>query len=183
MAVEWEDIQGAATRMFSVWTSGGDLSFAKEAWGHLAEAGLTEDESPASETQSLLRLVALCRIYEQFSAAKWDEDPDTPILYMAEDLPIDSLSLGLLAAEHLDSDEWRFSESVDMLEAALTAVVDELEPGVQACLIEAYGGETGLYKRLCRTASNREEDEDDSEDFDPEGPNVNAYAFLKDGKL
>src|SRR5271169_1724014 len=38
MAVEWDEIKKAASGMFNVWTSGGDLAFAKECWGHRAVA-------------------------------------------------------------------------------------------------------------------------------------------------
>lgn len=175
----WEDIERAAAKMFNVWTSGGDLAFAKEAWGHLEAAGLTDDDGVAAATETYLRLIALCRIYEEFSGAKWDEDPDMPISFLAEDLDIDRFALGLLAGPHLQDGDWRYVEEFEMFKAALTAAVESFRPEVFECLRRAYGGDTCLYQRLCRTRS--DSDEHDYEDFDITGPNMDAYDFVKHG--
>jgi hypothetical protein len=42
----------ALSGMFNIWTCGGDLAFAKEAWGHLTAAGLTEDYSIVAATET-----------------------------------------------------------------------------------------------------------------------------------
>jgi hypothetical protein len=73
MALEWSDIETAASRIFNIWNSGGDLAFAREAWTHLAAARLADDEGPVARTQSLLRLLALRQICGEFSSAKWEE--------------------------------------------------------------------------------------------------------------
>jgi hypothetical protein len=86
VAVEWEDIEGAAAKMFNVWTSGGDLAFAKEAWSHLAAAGLTEDYSLVARTETYLRLIAVRLIYGEFCKTKWDEDAEDEIVFLAEGL-------------------------------------------------------------------------------------------------
>ena len=38
--IGWEEIEEAASKMFSVWIDGGELKWASEAWGHLRNAGL-----------------------------------------------------------------------------------------------------------------------------------------------
>jgi hypothetical protein len=179
MSVAWPDIEAAASRMFNVWTSGGDFDIAREAWSHLEAAGLTDDGSPALATESRLRLIALCRIYEGFCAAKWDENPDTPVTLLAEDLEIDRLSLGLLAAPKLEPGDWLFADEFEAYRNALTSAVKVLQPQVHDCLRAAYGGDTGFYQRLSRTRSNSDERDDD--DFYLEGGNVDAYAFVKCG--
>jgi len=179
MPLRWEEVEEAAAGMFRVWTSCGDLDFAKEAWGHLETAGLTNDDDIVSKTQSCLMLVALCRIYLAFSKAKWDEDPDTPIMFLAEDLYIDQVALGLLAAPNFPRHGHNPPgfEPLDLYENALLAATIMLEPQVFACLRRAYGGDMGLYTRLCRTRSNNQEH--DGDDFDITSPNMDAYDFLK----
>ena len=38
--LKWEEVESAATKMFSVWVDGTELEWAKEAWSHLTAAGL-----------------------------------------------------------------------------------------------------------------------------------------------
>jgi hypothetical protein len=177
VAVEWEDIEGAAAKMFNVWTSGGDLAFAKEAWSHLAAAGLTEDYSLVARTETYLRLIAVRLIYGEFCKTKWDEDAEDEIVFLAEGLDFDAL--GLLAAPHMDGGGIEFEEQFDLFEAALTASSAALRPEVFECLQKAHGGDNGLYMRLCRTADNS--DESDQSDFDLTGNNLSAFSFIEQG--
>lgn len=178
MALDWIDIEPAAAGMFRIWTSGGDLAFAKEAWTHLAAAGLTDDDTPLLATQAQLRLIAIYRIYERFSRFKWDEGDEMPIVFLAEGMEVDRLALGLLAAADRKVD-WPALEGIDMYEEALRSAVDSLRPSVFECLRKAYRGDTGLYVRLSRTRSNDPEDDDNA--FDLTGLNVDAYAFVRFG--
>jgi hypothetical protein len=59
VAVEWDDVERAASNMFNIWTSGGDLAFAKEAWDHLTTAGLTEGYGIVATAETYMRLIAL----------------------------------------------------------------------------------------------------------------------------
>jgi hypothetical protein len=52
--------------MFNVWIDGTELKWAKEAWKHLAKAGLTEATTILEITATKLRLVTLARIYHEF---------------------------------------------------------------------------------------------------------------------
>lgn len=179
MPVGWDEIESAAAGMFDIWTSGGDLAFAREAWEHLRAAGLADDDTPALATQARLRLIALYRIYEGFCLAKWNENPDTPIAFLAEDLQIDRLALGLLAAPHMHPGDWLAVDEFEMYEVALAAAVKALRPEVLDCLKKAYGGDSALYQRLSRTRSNN--DEYDDRDWDIEGGDVDGYAYVKYG--
>src|SRR4051794_12458933 len=96
--VSWEDLEPAAGKMFKVWVGGGELEWAKECWQHFAAKGLTDSANVIEDTASRLRLVALARIYEEFCGLAWDENPETPVDYLAEDLELDSVALGILAA-------------------------------------------------------------------------------------
>ncbi len=180
MPVEWEEIEKAAAGMFNIWTSGGDLAFAKECWRHLTVAALTEDDSVVSRTETYLRLVALRLIYGGFCATKWDENAETELTYLAENLEIDQIALGLLAAPHIERGGIIFEDEYDLREAALTVAVDAVRSDVFECIRNAYGGQTGLYLRMSRTAGN--EDIDDEADLDPYSNNLIAFNFTERGK-
>jgi hypothetical protein len=167
--------------MFNVWTSDGDLDFAKEAWGHLEKAGLTDDSGVAGRTETILRLIALCRIYREFCARQRDENPDPPIRYLAEDLDIDPLSLGLLAAPNMLDDDWKFEEAFQLEEIALIRATGALCPDILDCLRRVYGGKKSLYLRLCQTRSNHLES--DAEDLAITDFNLDAYEFVSHGYM
>jgi hypothetical protein len=178
MAVEWDEIEKAASGMFNVWTSGGDLAFAKECWGHLSAAGLADDDNIVFRTEAYLRLIALRVIYGEFCAAKWDASADTEIIFLAEDLGIDRLALGLLASPHLAGDVY-IEDDRELFERALTVASEAVRSETFECLRRAYGGEIGLYQRLCRTDDDRSEDY--ASDVDLSGNNMAAFEFIDRG--
>ena len=180
MSLAWEDIRGPASKMFNIWTSGGDLDFAEQAWQFLQAAGLVSGDDIVSKTKSCMVLLALCRIYLAFCEAKWDESADIPISFLAEDLDIDPVALGLLASGEMSKYvQDLYFEAFELRENALVAVTKLLEPQVLECLRTAFGGSTGLYLRLSRTRAN--DDEQDGNEFEVTGPNMDAYDFLNHG--
>ena len=131
-------------------------------------------------TGTYLRLVALRLIYGEFCAAKWDESTETEIVHLAEDLEIDGLALGLLASPHMEDGGLSIIDERDLREAALIAAVEAVRTGRFECIRNAYGGQTGLYKRLSRTAGN--DDSDDGSDLEPTGNNLGAFEFTESGR-
>ena len=189
MTVGWDDIEAAAKQLFNVWTNGGDLDWAKEAWGHLSNAGLTNAFSFVDRTLVNLRLVTLAKVYQDFARAKWDENLDRSFSQLAESLEVDRLALGLFAASSALTDDWAYHEDkYDLYEAALAAAVESLRPELFKCLCNAYGDVTSLYRRLCKTVSPILDDEDadaveddDSDDFEVTGQNEEAYLYVTQG--
>lgn len=176
MPVEWEDIEAAAKHMFRIWVEESDLAFAKECWGHLVAAGLAGDNTIMDRTQTYLRLIALRLIYGNFCEAKCDEPAEDDVAYLAEELPLDELALGLLASEYLGGEAWQFDKEYDLREAALIAISNELRPEVFSCIRKAYGGRDGLYRRMSRSTKNDEIE--DNSDFEPTSNNLRAYQAL-----
>lgn len=183
MSIEWEEIKKAAAQMFNIWESGGDVTFAKECWSHLAEAGLTGDDTAVTRTETFLRLVVIRQIVADFSAAKWEENADTEITYLVESLAIDSLCLGLLAAPHLEHGGALFEDEYELREAALTAVADALKAETFDCIQAAYGGQTVLYRRLSAMALSMDVDYNDQEnDFEANANNLPGFEFSEHGR-
>jgi hypothetical protein len=175
--------------MFRVWTSEGDFDWAREAWAHLSKAGLTREFGYLDRTLVSLRLVTLAKIYQDFSGAKWDENPDDSFSELASHVEVDPLALGLFAGSNASYEDWEtFEEEFDLREVSLAAACEALRPGIFECLSKAYGGTTGLYIRLSMTCSgvvsgdDSESDEGESaDDLDITGPNMDAYEFVTSG--
>jgi hypothetical protein len=188
--VTWDDIKGPASEIFDIWSSGGDFQWAQEAWRHLTAAGLTSINSHADRTTVSLRLMMLGKVYEEFCAAKWGENPDRSLTMLAESVDIDRLSLGLLAAKAgCDGDEADIED--ELYENALVAASAHVREELFTCLRDAYGHEGELYARLCKTSGGIEtvsgngagdDIEEDTEDaFAVTGSNLQAYTFITNG--
>ena len=170
----WADVRDAAAKMFNVWVDGDELAWAREAWGHLHPAGLTGEETVLEITAAKLHLVTLARVYEEFCGLAWDENPETPVNYLAEDLDIEPVALGILAAS---ADAGELKEMVDadeLLESALIAASDCQRQEVFECLKAAYGSDAQLYTRLWQTRSATEE----GEEFEPNARTGPALQYV-----
>lgn len=176
----WNEVRDAASRMFYVWDCGGELAWAEEAWAHLYEAGLANDGSILEHTAAKLRLVTLARVYEEFSGLAWDENPETPLDYLAEDLDIDNLALGILAAS-AGGDFEDTADEYELRELALLAVTNRQRREVFECLSAAYGGAINLYTRLWKTRSPDQGEDCDGEEFEPTPRKANAMHFVTSG--
>ena len=151
--IDWDEVEDAASKMFNVWGAMYELDWAKEAWGHLCAAGLTSRQTFLDETAAKLRLVTLARIYQEFCGLAWDEDPETPIDYLAEDLHIDPLAIGVLAGSIGRDELEEAGEEYELHQAALTVVTDNQRQEIFECLKAAYGNEFKLYSRIWHTRS------------------------------
>jgi hypothetical protein len=182
-SVAWSEIEHAVPDIFKVWWSGGEHEWAKEAWDHLGQSGLTDASTILEYTKVYLRLVTLGRIYEEFSGIAWDENPETPVDYMAENLGIDPIALGILAAtDDLSADT--SSSSTDLREAALIAATDKLRFEIFNCLKSAYGSAEAIYSRMWHTMNNDwsdDENERNFEEFEVTQRNAAALNFVQNG--
>ncbi len=177
----WSDVAAPAAKMFKVWMDGSELKWAEEAWGHLHAAGLAGRESILEETAAKLRLVALAQIYQEFCGFAWDENPETPLDYLAEYLEINALALGILAAAS-DADEFNDAgDEYELREAALVAVTQGQRTEIFRCLKDAYGGEVQLYTRLWHTRSADAEEDSEDDEFEVTGSNSVALNYVMNG--
>ena len=161
--IGWDEVEEAASKMFSIWIDGHELDWAREAWDHLCAAGLTTRETFLAETEAKLRLVTLARIYHEFCGIAWDENPETPTSYLADDLQIDGLAIGVLAVSIGCNELQEAVEEHELHEAALIAVTDNQRREIFGCLRAAYGDEYRLYSRIWHTRSERADDEREAE--------------------
>ena len=178
--IAWDEVESAAKKMFDVWVHGAELKWAKEAWRHLRKAGLTTGATILEITATKLRLVTLARIYEEFCGIAWDENRETPLTYLAEDLEIDPIALGILAAK-ADPDTFEeLTENDSIEEAALTAVTDAQRDEIFQCLRNAYGNEIRLYTRIWHTRRPMTEETEGNE-FEVTAANAMALEYVQNG--
>lgn len=176
--LQWDEVDDAAKKMFDVWLIGSELDWAKEACSHLAAAGLLNALTLLDLTAAKLRLVTLALIYQEFCGFAWDENPETPVGYLAEDLDIDPVALGILAGR-VESDEFEDStDEYELRQAALWAVTDSQRHNIFECLRAAYGDELKLYSRIWHTRSPLDSDGDEWEVTDR---NSAALEFVSNG--
>lgn len=178
--VTWEEIAPAAARMFHVWFGDGEIKWVEECWQHFGDSGLTQRTTLLEETATYLRLAALAQVYEEFCGLAWDENPETPISYLAEHLKIDPLALGVLGAIASPDAFADAVDDTDLSDAALGAITDSQRPEIFACLCQAYGGEVALYSRMSKTNHSADEP-DDADEFEVAGPNSAALSYVMNG--
>ena len=147
--IGWDEVEEAAGKMFTVWINGNELKWAKEAWTHLAAAGLTGAATTLEISATKLRLVTLARIYHEFCGLAWDENPDWPPSYLAENLEIDPVALGIIAAATPRRNDFEeLTEDDSLLDEAVLAVINSQRADIFECLKSAYGDEIRLYSRM-----------------------------------
>lgn len=177
-SVAWDDIESSARQMFHVWMGSGEIEWVRECWQHFANEGLTGCLSALDTTATHLRLLALARIYEQFCGYAWEENPETPLSYLAEKLSIDPLSLGILAGAAAPTSFDDDLDEFDLREAALMAATDAMRKEIHTCLSKAYGGDMALYCRMATTNLNPDAEADE---FRTTNFNYPALQFVTDG--
>lgn len=178
--ITWEKVSKAASKMFHVWCGDGEIRWVEECWGHLAEADLTGNGTPLEATATALRLISLARIYEEFCGLAWDENPETSIDCLAEDLDLDATALGILGAQASPDAFEHAEDEYELREAALTAAADARRQEIFECLSKAYGGAVPLYSRMSQTNQSAEE-ENDQDEFEVTGSNGVALSFVMNG--
>jgi hypothetical protein len=178
--VNWTDVEDAAREMFRVWVDGGELQWARECWQHLTKKGLTSNSSLLEENAVYLRLVALARYYAEFCERAWDEVLDRSLDDTAENLDIDPVALGILAATARPKAFKHVVDESELREEALEAVTSAMRREIFDCLAEAYGGDIALYSRMSQTNRSSDE-EDDGDEFDVSGYNMRALEYVRNG--
>lgn len=190
-SIPWDEVEGAARAIFSVWAYGREFEWAKECWRHFQAAGLATYEGEFETTVAYLRLVTLGRVYREFCAVMWDEDTtDYPLTDLAEELSINPVALGILAAREVEQDFDGAEDEHQLRERSLSSAITILRPEVFACLLEAYGGDLQLYSRMAATQNSQdgESEERDQEEnlfdssiFQPTGRNASALSYVSNG--
>jgi hypothetical protein len=180
--IAWDEVEDAAAKMFNVWVDGAELKWAKEAWKHFAKAGLTEGSAILEITATKLRLVTLARIYHEFCGLAWDENPDWPVSFLAENLEIDPVALGILAAATPDRNDFEdLTEDDGLIDQALMAVVNSQRHEIFECLSTAYGDAIKLYTRIWYTRSPAAEKDSEYDEFRVTDQNAAALDYVMNG--
>jgi hypothetical protein len=144
---------------------------------------LTNGNTVLETTAARLRLVTLGRIYEEFCRLAWEENPETPLEYLAEFLEIDPVALGILASTGSTDDITDAIDEFGLRVAALQAATDSQRKVIFQCLEAAYGGPVKLFSRLWHTRADAAEADDDLPEFEPVPGNCSALEYVQNGFL
>lgn len=165
--LEWDDVQPAAERGFSIWSGGSDLQWAKRAWGALVRAGLASYHGELDRCRIAVRFLALVGIYSDFCLAAFDEDAPPDYADLAAELDVSPFRVGQLAGE---DDAWdEPDDEGTLVEDVLRSLADAARPEIVPTLRDAFGGVSGLFVALWRTASDDDSGEAPGADREEDG--------------
>lgn len=141
--VVWEDLEREANFLFTIY-GGREQGWVEEAWGYLADKGLTAYETERDRTLVLLRLFALAEFYWEFCANAWDERHEIYLSDWACELELDPFRVAQLAGPdfHIDDD------CDDLTGEAVLMLVCREAPHVIAALVEGFGSVDELFVAL-----------------------------------
>jgi len=191
--IEWDDIEYAAKKMFSVWVDQPELLWARSAWKILEEAGLSEYDNELERHSVFFRFLVLGGIYRDFCCIAWEECTEKDYDEWAEYLDLDSFIIGLAYAKINEYDP-----NDDLCQNdALKYLIEEKRSKVVCELIDSFDGVSGLYGTLWKSRQSYEEtdyiDEEETEfilpgmiegtdPFSPMTPaRTNAYCWVDEG--
>jgi hypothetical protein len=153
--MDWEQIQPIAAKIFRVWSSGGDLDWAEQAWDILFKSGLTDYEDKLERTQVIIRFLALIDFYYGFCIGFRQEYLEPDFWDWAALLEIQSFQIGQL----IGSDS-----GVDNEQQALLHLVSE-EELVLPALEQGFQGRKALFISLWRSSLPSEWNDPHDQDY------------------
>ncbi len=175
--VNWEDVACAGDDIFNVWFGNPELQWAKVAWQKLREAGLTTYGSEIERHVVLCRLLVFGGIYHDFCRMAWDEWPDRPYGYMAEELELDHFILGRLYERLPDKCKDDEIKPFDALEP----VVEAERSAVVSALLDGFGSETALYMSLLNSQKTHDEEDEADAASSGEPDSLRGYMWVSEG--
>lgn len=146
----WPAVEGAARELFNVWMDTSEMRWAEESWALLGQAGLTQYENDVGRCQAAIYLLTLATLYRDFCFLAWDEYAPLELDWGADLLDISPLRVGQLVGTGDDAVD--DGDDAQALEAALGRLVSDARLPVLATLFQRYGGVTGLFIALWRSA-------------------------------
>jgi hypothetical protein len=167
----WSELEHVAEEAFRVWTTGGDLAWARYAWDVLTRAGLANFRTEQDRCKVAIRFLALAGFYLEFCETAFEERIEPDYTGWAPELNVSPFRIGQLfsSAEVEEDDELA-------VESALEHLVDEARAEVVGALVRGFGGRSGLFVAMWRTAAAEEDDEADAESDEEI---LNAVTFNK----
>jgi hypothetical protein len=179
----WDEIKPDAPKAFSIWGSGSDFEWAKEAWTLLMKSGACSYNSERERHIVIGRFLALASIYRDWCSIVFDEMQEDEPLYWVEDLDVRPIFIGqALADEPLFDDD---------LSDALSILLQQQRPVVVDALLRAYGSDSGLFVSLWRSVRSSMSPEPGDEDYeeetdaqilnDPAAEKVAGHMWISEG--
>jgi hypothetical protein len=104
------------------------------------------------------------------------------VSYLAENLEIDPVALGILAASTPDRNDFEeLTEAEDLTEDALLAVVNSQRTEIFDCLRVVYADAIQLHSCIWHTRSPEAEEDSECDEFEVTNPNSAALDYVMNG--
>ena len=129
-----------------VWTEGGELAWAEQAWRHLANAGLARADTELDRHRALLRFLVLPNFYRDWTANADDHTEYDSFSEWAYPLNLSPFVLGELLGPNVDIEEYTDGDR----SAALPHLVPNFRDEVVQALHQGFGGDDDLFLSLWR---------------------------------
>jgi hypothetical protein len=140
-ALLWSDVEQAIPDIFGIWVSGKEKTWAKAAWEHVIDAGLSSYRDAGTEAIAVFRFLALGSTYCDFCAKAADEIVEPEYTSWIQHFGVDAFTIGRLSAAVQADDE----------DAALRALVLAQRPAVLQAITKGFGGVDRLFESLWLT--------------------------------
>src|SRR5258705_8654160 len=101
-----EELEPLASEWDCVWNDKEKLEWAKQAWGFITAAGLTEYSTPLERAKVVIRFLALAGIFSDFCEIAFSDGHRPEHLYIATELNVTPFQLGQLAGSRPDCDDY-----------------------------------------------------------------------------
>lgn len=146
---DWIEVSDNANAIFNVWTDGSDLRWAEQVWKIIEEGNLLAGDDLVSFTEARMYLATLAVIYHEFCGLAFDNGTPPSASELADELDLDRLSLGILAAEASEDEDWRDSgDDYELFELAAQAVSRSMRPYLYDCLFEFFKSDWAMFHSL-----------------------------------
>ncbi len=175
--VEWDTVEPIAEKAFSIWVGHPERHWAKQAWAHLAAAGLTSNDDPLDWLRACIRFLVLASLYRDWCALVFDEvEDDRPQSWLSA-VEVHPFHIGQLIGEDV---------VVEDPDGGLDEPLNELmcrdRKDVVAAIVKGFGGAEGLFASLWTSRGEGDEqspsDREDSDEDEVE--EMSGYEALND---
>ena len=182
----WKAIEPVAEELFGV-LGKSELTWAGQAWRHLASAGLAGAANEVERHMASVRVMTLATVYREFCSLAWKVRSDSTLADWWVYLDLQPLRLGQLLGVAADLDGAR--SETELVDHGLRLLTTRERRPVWDALCAGFGNSSRLFVSLWRTrddpasglgtSGKRESDEEILNDLSFE--KIDAFEFVSKG--
>lgn len=155
-AFTWEDVKAlSGDLLFDIYDDHSDRNWARIVWKSLERRGLTDYATPEEKHRTLLRLITLAVICQEFCYIAWKEGDYPPLVDWADGMAMDpAMVAGVTGGSFTTPLELDKDEEDLVYEEALKKAVEHLRPELFRQMVDMFGGKAFLFASLWKVGWN-----------------------------